>query len=265
MKRFPGVHPHHDGRTGVQHNPQEGRTVHRRDMDRHQNQLHAGPHHHLSSREVHTCRTWLSYSSRGRTQGWQPLRSCHRLRAAFHGCPGFCHVHDGLATFYRVLHERLNDVASGTEASRREERQDDRQKDHLFTVKQLEQPRRWLVTYLKAAMLKPTRKYKLDISKYPKATISQMQVHLAWGQSCWSITRPSEHCWDSRTATNNRAPKASWRPWQSWRPSKTGVKELSTCQVELKERQHGRARSHPAALELHGSLEFPWGRGCRPM
>ena len=76
-----------------------------------------------------------------------------------------------VAIFYRVLHEKLNDVASGTEASRRDKRSDSRNKDHLFAVKQLDQPRQWLITYLQAALLRPTRKYKLDTTKYPTATL----------------------------------------------------------------------------------------------
>lgn len=76
-----------------------------------------------------------------------------------------------VATFYRVLHQRLNDIASGTEAARRSNRRDTRPKDHLFTAKQLEQPRQWLLTYLKAALLRPSRKYKLDVNMYPKARI----------------------------------------------------------------------------------------------
>ena len=76
-----------------------------------------------------------------------------------------------VAVFYRVLHERLADVASGKESERRAQRSDQRNKDHLFTVKQLELPRLWLVKYLEVAMEKPTRRLKLDVTKYPKATI----------------------------------------------------------------------------------------------
>ena len=76
-----------------------------------------------------------------------------------------------VAVFYRVLHERLNDIAIGVEAQRRAQRSDSRPKDNLFAVSQLEQPRQWLITYLQAALLHPTRRFKLDIDKYPKATI----------------------------------------------------------------------------------------------
>ena len=38
-------------------------------------------------------------------------------------------------------------------------------------VKQLEQPRVWLIKYLEVAMTKPTRRHKLDTTKYPKASI----------------------------------------------------------------------------------------------
>ena len=76
-----------------------------------------------------------------------------------------------VAVFYRVLHERLNDIASGKEEERRQHRRDDRAKGGLFVVKQLEQPRVWLIKYLEVAMTKPTRRLKLDTMKYPKATI----------------------------------------------------------------------------------------------
>eukprot|EP00435_Cladocopium_sp_Y103_P009539 s1894_g2.t1 len=76
-----------------------------------------------------------------------------------------------VAIFYRVLHDRLEDVASGTEARRREERSDPRKKDGLFVVKQLEQPRQWLLKFLEVAMERPQRAFKLDTSKYPSATI----------------------------------------------------------------------------------------------
>eukprot|EP00435_Cladocopium_sp_Y103_P007558 s2194_g2.t1 len=76
-----------------------------------------------------------------------------------------------VAIFYKVLHERLHDIASGAEEQRRAQRSDGRNKDGLFPVKQLEQPRAWLVKYLQVAMSKPVRKLKLDVAKYPKATI----------------------------------------------------------------------------------------------
>ena len=70
-----------------------------------------------------------------------------------------------------VLHERLNDIASGKESERRANRSDQRPKDGLFVVKQLEQPRVWLIKYLEVARKKPARRLKLDTAKYPKATI----------------------------------------------------------------------------------------------
>ena len=76
-----------------------------------------------------------------------------------------------VAVFYRVLHQRLEDVKTGAEDTRRAGRQDDRSKDHLFFVKQLEQPLKWLEAFLSASMEHPVKKYKLDINKYPKATI----------------------------------------------------------------------------------------------
>ena len=76
-----------------------------------------------------------------------------------------------VAVLYRVLHERLRDIASGSEEQRRQERQDPRNKNALFYVKQLEQPRVWMIKYLEVASLNPSRTFKLDISKYPKASI----------------------------------------------------------------------------------------------
>jgi hypothetical protein len=76
-----------------------------------------------------------------------------------------------VAVLYRVLHERLNDIASGKESERRQNRPDQRSKDGLCVVKQLEQPRVWLIKYLEVARTKPTRRLKLDTTKYPKATI----------------------------------------------------------------------------------------------
>ena len=76
-----------------------------------------------------------------------------------------------VAVFYRVLHQRLQDLKSGTEETRRHSRPDDRPKEHLFYVKQLEQPLKWLQAFLSASIEHPVKKYKLDINKYPKATI----------------------------------------------------------------------------------------------
>ena len=76
-----------------------------------------------------------------------------------------------VAVFYRVLHDRLNALASGKEEARRKDRADQRRKEGLFHVSQLEQARNWLVKYLEVAMLKPTRRLKLDGTKYPKATL----------------------------------------------------------------------------------------------
>ena len=70
-----------------------------------------------------------------------------------------------VSIFYRVLHDR------GDEERRRQAREDDRAKNGLFAVKQLEQARLWLICFLGVAMQRPTRKFKLDVSKYPKATV----------------------------------------------------------------------------------------------
>ena len=150
-----------------------------------------------------------------------------------------------VATFYKVLHERLNDIASGAEAIRRSNRSDTRAKDHLFTVKQLEQPRQWLVTYLKAALLKPTRKYKLDIEKYPKATIVTDASPLGLGAIllvnnkatralAFKVTETDAHqlgfkeCWKeagSQGVVETLAVLVALKTW---------TKELASCQVELK-------------------------------
>ena len=72
-----------------------------------------------------------------------------------------------VSIFYQVLHTRLADIKSGAEDRRRGERDDTRDKSALFPVKQLEQSRRWLISYLGSAMDKPNKKCKLDRSKYP--------------------------------------------------------------------------------------------------
>jgi hypothetical protein len=76
-----------------------------------------------------------------------------------------------VAVFYRVLHDRLNDIATGREEQRRGSRDDTRSKEGLFVVKQLEQARLWLISFLSVAVASPVRKFKLDITKYPKAAI----------------------------------------------------------------------------------------------
>ena len=88
------------------------------------------------------------------------------------------------------------------------------------------------MTYLKTAMLKPTRKYKLDISKYPKAMIVTDASQLGRGAlllvnnraiRALSFQVTETHISsDSQIATSNRARKASSRPWQSWRVSRHG-------------------------------------------
>eukprot|EP00435_Cladocopium_sp_Y103_P027534 s576_g6.t2 len=76
-----------------------------------------------------------------------------------------------VSVFYRVMYSRLEDIETGTEERRRANRQDTRSKDHFFAVKQVEQPRKWLISYLEEALCKPSRKLRLDLSKYPKAAI----------------------------------------------------------------------------------------------
>ena len=76
-----------------------------------------------------------------------------------------------VSIFYGVLHDRLNDLASGEEDKRRLQREDQRNKSGLFAVKQLEQARVWMISFLGVAMERPTRKYKLDVGRYPKATV----------------------------------------------------------------------------------------------
>lgn len=76
-----------------------------------------------------------------------------------------------LSLFFRVLHDRLDDIVSGEEARRRNQRADQRPKDGLFAVKLLEQARQWLITFLDVAMERPQRAFKLDVGQYPSATI----------------------------------------------------------------------------------------------
>ena len=76
-----------------------------------------------------------------------------------------------VAVFYKVLHSRLADIREGKEETRRKARHDSRDKSNMFPVKQLEQARLWLVAYLNSAMENPTKKFKLDIKKYPAASV----------------------------------------------------------------------------------------------
>jgi len=63
----------------------------------------------------------------------------------------------------------LDDIVSGEEARRRRnQRADQRPKDGLFAVKQLEQARQWLMTFLDVAVERPQRAFKLDVGQYPK-------------------------------------------------------------------------------------------------
>ena len=76
-----------------------------------------------------------------------------------------------VSVFYKVLHTRVNDIQDGTEDRRREAREDKRSKSNFFNVSQLDQARAWLIAYLEMAMLRPSRKLRLDVNKYPKASI----------------------------------------------------------------------------------------------
>lgn len=76
-----------------------------------------------------------------------------------------------VSVFYKVLHTRLADVRDGREEARRQTRRDTRDKSNMFPVKQLEQARLWLVAYLNSAMENPTKKFKLDVKKYPAASV----------------------------------------------------------------------------------------------
>eukprot|EP00438_Fugacium_kawagutii_P028344 Skav219239 [mRNA] locus=scaffold1242:54882:56198:- [translate_table: standard] len=105
-------------------------------------------------------------------RGMAPVRELHRVAGKVSWMSGLLpRTRWIVAVFYRVLHLRLKDVADGTEASRRGQRTDARNKDHLFPVKQLEQARLWMVKYLEVAMEKPSRKFKLNIKQYPQAKI----------------------------------------------------------------------------------------------
>ena len=86
-----------------------------------------------------------------------------------------------VSVFYRVLYDRTEDVKTGEEARRRSARVDTRNKDHLFAVKQIDQARQWLIKFLETAMLKPVRKLRMDVGKYPKATITTDASPLGMG------------------------------------------------------------------------------------
>eukprot|EP00435_Cladocopium_sp_Y103_P027802 s143_g6.t2 len=120
-----------------------------------------------------------------------------------------------VSVLYRVLHSRLDDIQSGAEDRRRVNRADARSKEHLFPVKQVEQPRQWLISYLEEALCRPSRKLRLDLGKYPKASI---------------ITDASPEGLGAILTINNRgivetlAVLVALRLWE---------KELQSCQVQL--------------------------------
>ena len=72
-----------------------------------------------------------------------------------------------VSIFYQVLHTRLADIKSGAEDRRRGECDDTRDKSALFPVKQLEQSRRWLISYLESAMDKPSKKLQVGPKQVP--------------------------------------------------------------------------------------------------
>lgn len=76
-----------------------------------------------------------------------------------------------LAVFYAVLTERSKEIQDGREGTWRERRRDQRNKDHLFPVKRLEQARAWLVAYLKVAKERPTRTVSLGGHLYHSASL----------------------------------------------------------------------------------------------
>eukprot|EP00913_Durusdinium_trenchii_P011626 g10919.t1 len=75
------------------------------------------------------------------------------------------------SSLYAALYDHEEDVAKGLEAERRARRKDNRPKDHLVAVKRVEEARRWLVAYLKAAQSRPIRKFSLYKSGKAEATL----------------------------------------------------------------------------------------------
>lgn len=105
-------------------------------------------------------------------RGMAPIRELHQAAGKASWLSGkLPRAQWVVSIFYRVLHARLADIKTGAEDRRRSDRKDNRDKSALFHVKQLEQARRWLISYLETAMDKPTKKYKLDRGKYPTAAI----------------------------------------------------------------------------------------------
>ena len=73
-----------------------------------------------------------------------------------------------VSVFYKVLHQRLGDIQSGAEDLRRANRDDDRPKEHLFHVKQLEQPLKWLEVYLASSLEQPVKKIQTGHQQVPE-------------------------------------------------------------------------------------------------
>ena len=149
-----------------------------------------------------------------------------------------------VAVFYKVLHERLNDLSSGAEASRRAGREDTRTKDGLFVVKQLEQARAWLVSFLAVALKSPVRKLKLDTTKYPKATIMTDASPLGAGAVllvngriikayATKVTYRDARLLQFEDKWENSASQGIAETFAVLLALKRWTKELSSCQVEL--------------------------------
>eukprot|EP00435_Cladocopium_sp_Y103_P041984 s1082_g11.t1 len=149
-----------------------------------------------------------------------------------------------VAVFYSVLHEKLNAIASGKEEQRRQSRDDARHKEGLFVVKQLEQARAWLVQFLTVARQSPTKKYKLDVGKYPKATIitdaSPLGVgaillvngRLIKGYSS-KITHRDARLLDFEDAWETSSSQGIAETFSVLLALKHWAKDLSSCHVEL--------------------------------
>ena len=77
-----------------------------------------------------------------------------------------------ITVLYGVLHAREDEVSTGAEESRRQQRSDSRNKEGLFVVKRLEMVRLWLCLYLKTAQGAPIRRVHLRASTAPAVKIT---------------------------------------------------------------------------------------------
>ena len=130
-----------------------------------------------------------------------------------------------LRVFYAVLADREAEVRGGTEETKRQNRADDRSKEHLFVVKRLEGARLALLEYLNVTKERPTRKISLKMKDRARVSITTDASPEGLGavlvvnnqvidRSSMPLRPPSQK-WMRRIWASNwvrHHPKGRWKP-----------------------------------------------------